>query len=219
MKLILFLLLFCPILFSQEKDEIQPTEFRNIQTEFTKEYIENYSDDFGGNPWSIPFEGCSWYCGGKIDSIISSTKCEHFNNNNIKSYSIHDFNYGTAWINSNEDNSKYIEYIFNKNSAKFTEIVIVNGNVKNDSLWNEYSRVKKIKMYINGKEFKTLKLEDTKEEQVYKFQPIGATTGTKSKKMKTQWSVRFEIIELYSGKKPNVAISEIYFEGDGHENE
>ncbi|MFC7773052.1 hypothetical protein ACFQY1_04170 [Flavobacterium sp. GCM10027622] len=70
-------------------------------------------------------------------------------------------------------------------------------------------------MYLNGKEFKTLKLEDTKDEQVFNFQPIGA----KSKSKNEQWSVKFELIEVYQGKKQNVAISEIYFEGDGHPNE
>ncbi len=219
MTLILILLIFTSTLFSQNKDEINPTEFRTIKTEFTKEYIENYSDEYGGNPWSKPFQGCSWYCGGRIDSIVSSTKCEYFDKEKINSFNIHDSNYGTAWINSDEDNSKYIEYIFNKSSAKFTEIVIVNGNVKSDSLWNEYSRAKKIKIYINGKEFKTLKLEDTKEEQVYKFQPIGAKTNPKSQNRNKQWIVKFEIIEFYPGKKQNIAISEIYFDGDGHENE
>lgn len=219
MKLILILLIFTSTLFSQNKAEINPTEFRTIKTEFTKDYIENYKDEFDGNPWSIPFQGCSWYCGGRIDSIGSSTECNYFDKEKIISFNIHDFDYGTAWISSNKDNSKYIEYIFNKSSAKFTEIIIVNGNVKSDSLWKEYSRAKKIKMYINGIEYKTLKLEDTKDEQVYKFQPIGAKTNSSSKSKNKQWIIKFEIIESYQGKKQNVAISEIYFDGDVHENE
>ena len=197
MKTILILLIFSSTLFAQEISEIKPSEKRKIKTEFTKEYIENYNDEFGGNPWSKPFQGCSWYCGGRIDSIKSSTKCNYLNND--------------------DDKLKNIEYVFNEKSAKFTEIVIVNGNVKNDSLWNEYSRAKKIKMYINDKEFKTLILEDTKDEQIFKFQPIGAKTKPKSKNKNKQWNIRFEIIEYYPGNKQNVAISEIYFEGDGHD--
>ncbi len=217
MKAILILLIFSSTLFGQEISEIKPSEKRKIKTEFTKEYIENYNDEFGGNPWSKPFQGCSWYCGGKIDSIKSSTNCNYLNSEKLNAYNIHDSDYGTTWINSDDDKLKSIEYVFNEKSAKFTEIVIVNGNVKNDSLWNEYSRAKKIIMYINDKEFKTLILEDTKDEQIFKFQPIGAKTKPKSKNKNKQWNIRFEIIEYYPGNKQNIAISEIYFDGDGHD--
>lgn len=221
MKSILILLIFTSSLFSQNIGEINPTEFRKINTEFTKEYIENYSDEFGGNPWSKPFGGCSWYCGGQIDLIKSSSECNYFDKEKKIHKNIHDFDYGTAWINGNEDNSKYVEYIFNKNSAKFTEIVIVNGNVKSNSLWNEYSRAKKIKMYVNEIYYTTLNLKDIKDEQVFSFKPIGAKTlkNPKNKTKNKQWKVKFEIIETYKGIKSNVAISEIYFDGDGHDNE
>ena len=206
-------------MFAQKTSEIKVSEFRNIKTDFTKEYIENYTDEFGGNPWSKPFEGCSWYCGGRIDSIKSSTNCNYLDKEKISINRIHDSDYGTAWINSDQDKSKYIEYVFNEKSAKFAEIVIVNGNVKNDSLWNEYSRAKKIKMYLNDIEFKILQLADTKDEQVFRFEPIGVKTKPKSKSKNKQWFVKFEIIDFYQGKKQNIAISEIYFDGDGHENE
>lgn len=215
---IFFLITFS--IYAQDKKELNPSEFRKIKTEFTKEYIENYSDEYGGNPWSIPFSGCSWYCGGRIDKIDSSTECKNINNEKQTSINIHDFNYGTCWINSDEDNKKIIEYIFNNESERFTEIVIVNGNVKSDSLWNEYSRAKKIKMYINDVEYATLKIEDIKDEQIFNFKPIGAKTNSNSKsKKEKQWKVKFEIIEFYAGKKKNIAISEIYFDGDGHEND
>lgn len=217
MKLTLILLIFSSTMLAQKETETKASEFRKIKTEFTKEYIENYTDEFGGNPWSKPFQGCSWYCGGRIDSIESSTSCSYLNREKLVSYNIHDSDYGTAWINKDEDKLKTIEYVFNKKSANFTEIVIVNGNVKNDSLWKEYSRAKKIKMFINNKEFKTLILEDTKDEQIFKFQPIGAKSNPKSKKKNKQWNIKFEIIEYYPGNKLNVAISEIYFDGDGHD--
>ena len=219
MKLFIALLLFTSTLFSQNNAEISPKEIRKIETEFTKEYIENYEDEFGGNPWSIPFQGCSWYCGGRIDSIQSSTKCEYLDKHHINSYKIHDSDYGTAWINNDDDKFRFIEYLFNPESSDFTEIIIVNGNVKNDSLWNEYSRAKKIKMYINGKEFKTLKLEDIKYEQVFVFKRIGRKTKPKSKNKDKQWIIKLEVIDVYPGIKQNIALSEIYFGGVGHENE
>jgi hypothetical protein len=215
--IISFLLSFSA--FSQSKNDIKPVEFRKINTEFTKEYIENYTDEFDGNPWSKPFQGCSWYCGGRIDQINSSTECKNVDKEKNISDNIHDSDYGTCWISKNLDNLKIIEFVFNKESAKLTEIVIVNGNVKSDSLWNEYSRAKKIKMYINDVEYKTMNLEDNKNEQIFKFEPIGAKTRQKSKKKNKQWIIKFEITEIYKGKRENIAISEIYFDGDGHEDE
>jgi hypothetical protein len=217
MKLIVILLIFYSTIFAQKITEIEASEFRKIKTDFTKEYIENYVDEFGGNPWCKPFQGCSWYCGGILDTIKSSTNCNYLNNEKIITYKIHDLDYGTSWINSDQDKSKFIEYIFNEKSANFTEIVIVNGNVKNDSLWNEYSRAKKLKMYINGRAFKTLKLIDTKDEQIFKFEPIGGKIKPKSKNKAKQLIIKFEIIDSYQGKKENIAISEIYFDGDGHD--
>jgi hypothetical protein len=219
MKKIILVLFFYISAFSQNEINLYPAEIRKIQTEFTKEYIENYTDEFGGNPWSKPFQGCSWYCGGRIDQIKSSTECKSVDKEKNISENIHDADYGTCWINKNQDSLKIIEFVFNKESAKFTEIVIVNGNVKSDSLWREYSRAKKIKMYLNDAEYKILNLEDNKNEQIFKLEPVGAKTKPKSKNKNKQWVVKFEIIEIYKGKRENIAISEIYFDGNGHENE
>jgi hypothetical protein len=221
MKNFIIVLIFNISAFSQNKNDAKPSEFRKIDTEFTKEYIDNYSDEYGGNPWSKPFKGCSWYCGGQIDIIKTSTKCETIDKENYVSQNISDSDYGTCWISNENDKSKSIEFIFNKNSAKFTEIVIVNGNVKSSFLWNENSRAKKIKMFINEIFYRTLILEDSKDEQIFKFEPIGAKTypNPKLRNKKKQWKIKLEVIEFYKGKSENVAISEIYFDGDGHDNE
>ena len=76
-------------------------------------------------------------------------------------------------------------------------------------------------MYVNEKYYATLNLKDLKDEQVFKFKPIGTKTfqNPNKKNKEKQWKVKFEIIETYNGIKPNVAMSEIYYDGDGHDNE
>lgn len=61
-------------------------------------------------------------------------------------------------------------------------------------------------------------MEDTNEEQVFRFKPIGHKKNKNYIPRKnTKWTIKFEIIEIYIGKNDKVAISEIYFDGDGHE--
>jgi hypothetical protein len=164
-----------------------------------------YCDEFEGNPWSIKSGGCSWYCGGMIDTIYSSSSKE-------VTALIHDNNYGNAWqsVKSQKLKDIYIIYAFNSKSAKVSDIVFVNGNVKSNSLRQESSRVKKIKMYVKDKVFAVLNLQDIKNEQIFRFKPFGKSLN-KSK----QWFIKFEIIETYPGKNETVSIAEIYFDGDG----
>jgi DNA-binding XRE family transcriptional regulator len=173
-----------------------------------------YCDEWNGNPWSIPFEGCSWYCGGRIDTIYSSSE-------KLTSSLIHDFDYGTSWTSTlnNHITPPFITYLFKPESSRVTKIVFVNGNVKNQELYETYARAKTIKMYVNEKPFRILKLQDHKNEQIFIFDPIGTSERIDYEAMKKLpiWSIKFEIIDVFNGKTNSVAISELYFSGDGHE--
>ncbi len=164
-----------------------------------------YCDEFKKNPWAKGFGGCSWYCGGRVDTVYSSSSKEI-------TVLIHDNDYGNTWQSNMGQKLEdiYIIYAFNSTSAKVSDIVFVNGNVKSNSLRQESSRVKKIKMYVNDKAFAVLNLQDIKNEQIFRFKPFGKSLN-KSK----QWFIKFEIIETYPGKNETVSIAEIYFDGDG----
>lgn len=241
---------FSTLIFGQRIKEYYPVEIREIKTEFSDEFVEKYNsieslkkcnqiwtklsegiikdsdltkeekesltfcDEFEGNPWSKLPSGCSWYCGGRIDTIYSSSKSTKF---------IHDFDYGKSWTSDidNQISSNFIEYIFEPQSARVTSIVFVNGNVKCEKLFKEFSRAKKIKMYVNSKEFAILNFKDNKNEQVFSFKPIGIKNRKNYEEIKLlpKWSIKFEILEVYQGEKHSVSISEIYFDGalDVHE--
>lgn len=229
------------ICIGQNLREYDPNEIRELKTDFTEEFVKRYNseeslkkceeiwkkisnnssshndltteekesltfcDEYGGNPWSKTLEGCNWYCGGRIDTITSSSK-KH-------SGFISDFDFGKPWISDEKSDGKhYVKYHFNPESVRVSTIIIVNGYVKSKDLYKEYSRVKKLKMYVNGKPYVILNLQDVKDEQVFNFKPIGLKRGNNR-------TVTFEILEAYKGQILETAISEIYFEGDGHENE
>lgn len=172
-----------------------------------------YCDEWDGDPWTKQFEGCSWYCGGRIDSVYSSSE-------KSSSY-INDFNFGTAWT-SEVKNSKslpFISFVLKAESSRITNIVFVNGNARSKELFEKYARAKTIKMYVNEIFFGLLHLEDHKNEQIFSFEPIGTANRKDYEAMKSlpNWSIKFEIIDIYEGQINYVAISEVSFEGDGHE--
>lgn len=190
------------------------------ETKFTKTEIEIYEKckvDFP-DYWDIIGFRCSWYCGGGLDtntasSELKSTKEISYNANNI-----HDLNYKTAWVEGvpGYGIGEYVEYHFPPENPRITEIIVVNGYVKSEQTWKDNSRVKKLKMYIDGKPFAILNLEDTRKEQIFHFDPIGNADRDDYEQLKNKpwWTIKFEILEVYKGDKfDDTAITEIYFDG------
>jgi len=87
--------------------------------------------------------------------------------------------------------------------------MISNGYVKNQKSYEENGRVKKLKLYINGKVYGFLNLKDVCSEQRFEIEPI------KFEKEKI-CVLRLEIVEVYKGTKyDDTVISEINFDGIG----
>ena len=230
------------VLHGQKLKELKPIKFNKIETNFSDEFVSKYNseesleacrkiweikgydnltdeeieilkycDEFEGNPWSKKFQGCSWYCGGEVDTINSNASHQLTKN-------LHDGDYGTCWIADTINQVNWIEYVFPPISSRVEDIIIVNGYVRKDDLFKTYSRVKRLKMYVNNRPIAYLNLEDTNEEQVFRFKPIGHKKNKNYKPLKnTKWSIKFEIIETYKGENGKIALTEIYFDGDGHD--
>ena len=76
-------------------------------------------------------------------------------------------------------------------------------------LGQKNSRVKKLKVYLNNKEFVYLNLQDNISEQHFYVPEIG--------NFDNHFAIKFEIMEVYKGTKyDDVVISEIYFDGLCH---
>ena len=159
--------------------------------------------------WQTIGDGCSWYCGdGGPIKIKASSRLKSQGKNSYNEENLHDFSYKTPWVEGADGygEGEWGEYTFTANSPRITEIRIANGYVKSQTAWQNNSRVKKLKVYVNNKPYAFLNLEDSRSEQTFKIAPL-----TDKKK---QWTMKFEIVEVYKGEKyDDTALSEIYFDG------
>lgn len=151
---------------------------------------------------------CSWYCGGQIDSVTASSALA----DRYAAEKAHDFSIVTAWVEGVEGNGEgeYIKYAFPGTCPRITTVLIHNGYVKNWDAWRDNGRVKKLLMYYNDEPYAILNLQDTMGLQSF---DVGVL-GYEDKDSAPAWSIKFEILEVYPGKKyEDTAITEIYFDG------
>jgi hypothetical protein len=182
-----------------------------------KEIYENCSEELE-NYWDILGVGCSWYCGGGQDTLSASSELKPLKGITYSVKNIHDLSYKTAWIEGvlGYGIGEFVTFHIPPQNPRITEVIVVNGYVKSDKAWRENSRVKKLKMYIDDEPFAILNLEDTKQEQHFKFNPLGYNNRDDWEKLCSEpwWTIKFEIMEVYEGEKyEDTAISEIYFDG------
>ena len=160
-------------------------------------------------------------------SISASSSLNPAGNQNYKAKNVHDDNLGTAWIEGVEGygigesitfcfpfrkyydkNGNVIESANYGDAMEYpgdvvTKANIYNGYMKSDSAWHNNSRVKQLKMYINGKPYALLNLKDTTAQQTFNIGRLAAVP---------ELCLKFEITDVYKGDKyDDTAISEFYF--------
>ena len=156
---------------------------------------------------------CSWYCGGVIDAVSASSILAPTNIFTYNAENAHDFNHESVWAEGVEGNGsgEYITYIFPATCPRVTGVKILNGYVKNESLWKANNRIKSLKVYYNGEEYAILELEDTRCIQFFEIGTVGYGPHTTDK---DPWTLKFEILDVYPGEKyDDTVISELYFDG------
>jgi hypothetical protein len=171
--------------------------------------LEKY-DESVSNIWETVGGGCSWYCGGGPYKIKASSHLEAISGVTYNADNIHDFSYKTVWAEGVDGYGvgESITYYFQRQSPRVTEVLIANGYVKTDKAWSDNARVKRLKMYVNGKPYAILNLKDVKKLQSFKVGTIGRDSKDKD------WTIKFEILEVYKGSLyEDTVISEIYFDG------
>lgn len=160
--------------------------------------------------------GCSWYCGGGAKETKASSTLRENGAISCTPKNVTDFNLHTAWVEGVEGQGigEYLELVFDKYSIPFNEIHIINGYAKKQKVWEENSRAKELMVYYNDTPVCILKLNDTRDEQLFKVDMIGPKDTNKNKK---DWTVKFEILDVYPGTKyEDTAITEILFDGPNH---
>lgn len=192
----------------QSYDSFQEAEEHLTDTQL--EIYENEEEYSKEDHLYVGSWGCSWYCGGGPDSIFASTHLDSTSNYTYTAENIHDFSLRTAWVEGSKSNGigESITFRFHQKSAPVTTIQIFNGYMKSPLTWQNNSRVKRFKLYLNDNLIAYLNLEDTKAQQTFKIDTIYEEHQNTFLKL--------EISAIYPGNKyQDVAVSEIEFDGFG----
>ncbi|VBB43665.1 hypothetical protein TRIP_D200014 [uncultured Paludibacter sp.] len=235
MKAVIYILaiLFPALTFGQDTKEIEPIIGKSfkITIEEQKDWerawkLLNEINDFTANYDSISEKdrnlidkleigegpiaewGDTWNSVAYPYKLTVSSELKGDNQVNYKKENLSDNNLLTAWIpeNTNSGIGEKINFYFKTNNPRVNTITIFNGYMKNQKLWIENSRVKTIKISVNGADFAILRLQDSPTSQSFHFKPL----QNKDKDL----IITLEITEIYNGKKWNdTAISEITFDG------
>jgi hypothetical protein len=184
-----------------------------IDTVYDEIVVRNYE-----NYWDVLMPGCSWYCGGLVERITASSVLPAQGDFTYDAKNAGDFSYKTAWVEGVKGPGigEYLEYAFAPESSRVHEIKIANGYIKSEKAYKENARVKRLKLYHNGKAYAILNLKDERSEQVFTVGPFGFEYYKldDEKRPTKSWTLRFEILEVYPGTRfTDTAISEIHFMG------
>lgn len=126
-----------------------------------------------------------------------------------------DFDLGTPWVEGKPDYGvgELMQFTFDLTiypdtgkAFSLNSFFVINGYRIDEETWREYSRVRKMNMYINDSLFAEIDLEDTFRFQWVDFEDIWLNYGKKYK-------IDFYITEVYPGRISQTAISEIQFSG------
>ena len=194
--------------------DISKAEYERMREEVDNGY-QGAGEFLEDNPIYMQFytPACSWYCGGIINEITASSCLEAQEANSYEAGNLHDFNHESVWAEGVEGDGigEYIIYEFPGNCPRVTTVMILNGYVKNDTVWKENSRVRKLRVYYNDSPVGILELEDSRTLQWFDVGLLGYGPDANDS---PEWTLKFEILEVYPGTRhKDTVISEIFFDG------
>jgi hypothetical protein len=154
-------------------------------------------------------EWCSWYCGGEVKSVTATSCLKPIKSFNYEGDNAHDFDHESVWATNGKGIGESLTYTFEGKCPRITTVKILNGHVKSEAAWSANSRVKKLRMYYNGKPYAILALHDSRTLQCFDVGTLGFHDAAKP-----DWTLKFEILEVYPGSKhDDTVIAELYFDG------
>ena len=194
---------------NRQSELLQKDKLTKIEQNELDSLLEKYGEVVE-SIWNVIEGGCSWYCEGGNYSVKASSALQPEKGIVYKAENANDLSYKTAWVEGKDDEGigEYLEYYFKNSSPRVTKIIISNGYMKSETAWKNNNRVKKLTLFVNGKIYGVLNLEDSRTDQVFDIGTFGRN------KNGTDLILKFEILEIYKGDKFNdTAITEIYFDG------
>ena len=194
---------------NRQSELLQKDKLTKIEQVELDSLLEKYGEVVE-SIWNVIEGGCSWYCEGGNYSVKASSALQPEKGIVYKAENANDLSYKTAWVEGKDDEGigEYLEYYFKNSSPRVTKIIISNGYMKSETAWKNNNRVKKLTLFVNGKIYGVLNLEDSRSDQVFDIGTFGRN------KNGSDLILKFEILEIYKGDKFNdTAITEIYFDG------
>ena len=150
-----------------------------------------------------------------VTNITATSRLAPQGNNNYNEKNLYDYNDFTPWVEGVKGYGigEKVTFTLEDVSAGFTGISITNGYSKNQTAWKNNSRVKKLKLSVDGREKFILNLKDQMGEQVFQFGDdvvLNVVDGD----FQEVFTVTIEILDVYKGiKYDDTAISEVTFLG------
>jgi hypothetical protein len=162
------------------------------------------------------FRGCSLYCAIEPKNVRASSHLKAHGKLKYDADKSHDGDIDTAWVEGKKGHGigEYLEYTYDLSDKKtsifaVTEITVFNGYRKNKTLWQQNSRVKRLRLDVNGKPHGTIQLQDAFNSQTVKLGKIKLPAKKKT-------TFRFTVLDVYKGSKyADTAIAELSFDGEG----
>ena len=211
MKRILFIVAIAALVMPVQGKikHIKPSEIFKMPTDTSKSFDELVEENF---IYEDLYSGkCSWYCGGEVDTVTSSSCLAPTKKFDYKGANAHDFNHESVWAEgaSGQGIGEYLVYHFKGVCPRITTVKVLNGHVKNEKVWRENSRVKQLKVYFNDTPLCILDLKDSRTLQCFEVGTLGYNDANAP-----DWTLKFEIVDVYPGTKyQDTVISELYFDG------
>lgn len=199
--------------------QLTPSEeafLENMSKKYEERDLEEYI-------WSVYGIGCSWYCGGSYETIISSELPANGNNTyGIEALSDDDIR--TAWVEGVKGYGigESITFRFGYTAARTTSVNIMNGYAKSEATWKNNSRVKTFNVYDDDKLIMTVNLHDIMAWQQFElpypfpnrpdnYDHFSNDAQKDSEKIN---ELKFVITDVYKGDKyDDTAISAFIFDG------
>ena len=145
------------------------------------------------------FSGCSLGCAINW-KLKSSSSLPSSGGNTYSVNMLNDGKFKTAWVEGSKGDGvgEWVEYHLQKNTdgkvikTNLWGLYIANGYMKNKDIWHKNSRVKQLRMDINGKPSNIINLKDSMLVQSVSFGNIDVKSGD---------IIRFTITKIYPGNK------------------
>ena len=190
---------------------ISMTEYKHIVELADKGEIEYDSVYSLGVYGALYDDGCSWYCGGVVDTLTASGCLASQGGFTYGAMNAHDFDHESVWATDGNGIGQYLTFTFAGNNPRITSVAILNGHVKSEKAWRDNSRVKTLLMYYNDKPYRLLELEDSRSLQYFDVDTVGYGPDVENA---PKWTLKFEIREVYPGAKyDDCVIADFIFDG------